>query len=401
MTPQSLAFARRDEHRVLAGVAGGFADQHGIDPMVVRGVLVVLSFAAGLGLLLYAVGALVSQPAGTPMPAGHPRDARRGASVVAIFLGLLLIVRSTGIWMGDALMVPLVVVGAGVVVLGLMTPTMDERSNAAQWTDVGTGPRARARLLTGAVLVAVGLLMVGAREGVSRNVRTGAFATALTVVGVAVLLGPWLARLAREAAEDRRQRIRLHEREMMAAHLHDSVLQTLALIQRTADDPRRTVTLARQQERDLREWLYGPQSLTGGTLASAMRAMTSDVETTYDITIELVMVGDADLTDAYLGLVAAAREACVNAAKHSGVAAASVYVEVRLQSVECWIRDRGRGFDVAEHETSGTERRGIADSIEARLERFGGTARIESAHGAGTEVHLVLPVTVAAQGTGR
>lgn len=394
MLPSALSFARRDDRRVVAGVAGGFADQHGLDPVVVRGALVVLSLAGGLGLLLYAVAALVSEPSGSTLPQPHPRDARRTASVTSIALGLILIVRSTGLWLGDALMVPVIVVVSGLVVLGMFMPETRAADAATPWAELSTGPRARTRLLVGSLLVAVGLVLVGVRGGVSSNVRIGAFATAFTVVGATVVLGPWLTRLAREAAEDRRQRIRLHERELMAAHLHDSVLQTLALIQRTADDPRRTVTLARQQERDLREWLYGAPGSGGvaGTLGAAMRAMVSDVESTYDITIELVIVGDAELSAANAGVVAAAREACVNVAKHSGVTSASVYVEVGTNEVECWVRDRGRGFEPSDGSRPATRQRGVADSIEARLDRLGGRARVQSRVGAGTEVHLAVPV---------
>ncbi|MEK7423858.1 MAG: PspC domain-containing protein [Actinomycetota bacterium] len=397
MLARSLSFARRDDRRVLAGVAGGFADQHGIDATVVRGVLVVLTFAAGLGLLLYAFGALVSEPAGAALPPRHPTDARRVVSVVCVGLGMLLVVRSTGVWLGDALMVPLAVVIAGIVVLGLIRPDLHDRSDDSHWSELASGPRARTRLFAGAALVAVGLVIVGTRGGVSSNVRTGVLATAFTVLGIAVLLGPWLAGMARSAAEDRRQRIRLNEREAMAAHLHDSVLQTLALIQRTAGDPRRTVTLARQQERDLREWLYGTTDAVSGSLTSAMRAMVSDVEATYDITIELVMVGDADLTDTHAGLVAAAREACVNVAKHSGATSAAVYVEVGPTELECWVRDRGRGFDQADAALRRTERRGITDSIDARLERLGGRSHIESVPDVGTEVHLAVPVSAVSQ----
>jgi signal transduction histidine kinase/phage shock protein PspC (stress-responsive transcriptional regulator) len=382
MHSNRLSFARRDDHRVLAGVASGFADQHGLPVSLVRAALVVLTLAGGLGLLLYAVGAVASAPSGTPMPAAHPHDASRIASVVCIAAGLMLVVRSSGVWLGDEVMVPLVVVVAGIAVFA---------------PDSGDG--ARARLLGGAALVALGLVLVGTNGGVSSNVRTGTFATALTVLGVAVLLGPWLTRLARDAAEDRRQRIRLNEREAMAAHLHDSVLQTLALIQRTADDPRRTVSLARQQERDLREWLYGTPDAVTGNLSEAMRAMVGDVETTYDVTIELVMVGDVELTDTHAALVAAAREACVNAAKHSGVVTIAVYAEVGVTDVECWVRDRGIGFQQANASVDpvNSGRRGIADSIEARLARHGGTAHIESIPGAGTEVHLIVPRPVGAQ----
>ena len=185
----------------------------------------------------------------------------------------------------------------------------------------------------------------------------------------------------------------------MAAHLHDSVLQTLALIQRTADDPRRTVTLARQQERELREWLYGPRDARGSmvdSLAAALRRAASEVEAAYDVRIEVVIVGDAPMDDAVDALAQATREACVNAAKHSGVDEVSVYAEVRGgwggtpgAVAEVFVRDRGRGFDRA---AAAPDRRGIAQSIEARLERVGGSARIDSSPGEGTEVQLSAPV---------
>ncbi|MEZ5251912.1 MAG: ATP-binding protein, partial [Ilumatobacteraceae bacterium] len=235
-----------------------------------------------------------------------------------------------------------------------------------------------------------GLLLVGAREGTSSSVRVGAIATALTVIGVVVLVGPWLTRLAQEAAAERRERIRVQEREAMAAHLHDSVLQTLALIQRTADDPRRTITLARQQERELRAWLYGARaSSSSTTLASSLRQVVHEVESAYDVQVDLVVVGDAPVGDAVDALVAATREACINAAKHAGTTEVSVFAEVRDGAAEVFVRDRGVGFDRA---TVAADRRGIAHSIEGRLDRVGGTAQVESAPGAGTEVQMRAPV---------
>jgi signal transduction histidine kinase len=282
------------------------------------------------------------------------------------------------------------------VVIGVVRPDVGEKPWQAfagtPGAELTTGRRARFRLSAGALLVAFGLVLVGVRENASSSVRVGAFATALTVIGVATLVGPWLTRLAQEAAAERRERIRSQEREAMAAHLHDSVLQTLALIQRTADDPRRTVTLARQQERELREWLYGTRD-AGGTMvdsfAAALRRMAAEVEAAYDVRLEVVVVGDAQMTEATDAVTQAAREACVNAAKHSGAAEVSVYAEVRDASADVFVRDRGAGFDRAE---AAPDRRGIAQSIEARLERVGGSARIDSAPGEGTEVHLRVPV---------
>ena len=241
-------------------------------------------------------------------------------------------------------------------------------------------------------LIAVGLVLVGASHGISSGVRVGVYATALTILGVTVLLGPWLARVAQEITAERRQRIRLDEREAMAAHLHDSVLQTLALIQRTADDPRRTITLARRQEAELRQWLYGNADTAATTLTGALQTMVDEVEDLYDIRIEHVVVGDRPIDERFVALIGAIREACVNTAKHGAVVDVAVYVEIRAGAVEAFVRDRGVGFDVA----AVTEGHGISQSIRARLERIGGTAVVESSPGQGTEVRLSVPLDVMA-----
>jgi len=397
-----LAFVRRDEHRVLAGVAGGFADQHGIDPTVVRGALVVLTFAGGLGLVLYALGALLAVSPSTTHPRPHPLDQRRNASVACVAAGATIVMRSTGLWLGDTVMVALGAVVSGLVLLSVLRPARIEDGSAgvatgapdragASWplADLLAGRHARARLTAGAVLVAIGLVMVGAAGGVSRSLQVGVFATATTIVGIALVLGPWLARVAQEASAERRQRIRAQEREAMAAHLHDSVLQTLALIQRSADDPRRTVTLARQQERELRSWLYGGADARASTLAGAVRTVADEVEASYGALVEVVVVGDAAMDDTLASFVAAIREACINAAKHSGVSTMAVYIEVEERALEAFVRDRGRGFDA--DASASPDRRGIADSIVGRITRLGGTATIESTPGTGTEVHVTLP----------
>ncbi len=392
----SLTFHRRDDSRIVAGVASGFADEHGVDVTLVRSALVVLTFAGGLGLVLYAIAGLLAKPPAAAHEV-RPLDPQRNLAVSVVVAGLLLVVRSTGLWLGDAVMVPLGAVAIGLVLIGVVRPEVGERPWQAlagtPVTELTSGRRARLRLVAGASLVAFGLVLVGVQETTSNSVRVGAFATALTVIGVATLVGPWLTRLAQEAAAERRARIRSQEREAMAAHLHDSVLQTLALIQRTADDPRRTVTLARRQERELREWLYGPREANGAmvdSLNAALRRTAREVEAAYDVRVEVVMVGDAPMDDAVDALTQAAREACVNAAKHSGVSEVSVFAEVRGEHAEVFVRDRGRGFDRAD---AAPDRRGIAQSIESRLERVGGSARIDSAPGEGTEVHLRAPVS--------
>jgi signal transduction histidine kinase/phage shock protein PspC (stress-responsive transcriptional regulator) len=400
-----LAFDRRDDRRVLLGVAGGFADQHGVDVVVVRAAIVMLSFAGGLGVVLYALGHLLAGARHADLPPAHPLDQRRNLSVAAMALGAALIMRGTGLWLGDALMVTIIVVVSGVALLGVLRPGSVDLGRGSDGSStlaaVVAGRHARERIIAGAALIAVGLVLVSRSGGVSTSLRIGVYATALTIVGVAVLLGPWIARAAQEASEERRQRIRLDEREAMAAHLHDSVLQTLALIQRNAADPRRTVTLARRQEAELRQWLYGSADTSAKTLAGAVRAMLHEVEDLYDVRIEPVVVGDRPMTDEFAALIAAMREACVNAAKHSGVEDVSVFVEVATDRVDAFVRDRGVGFDRSAVTGEG---RGIRQSIEARLDRIGGQATIETSPGHGTEVRLSIPLRAepaGANSTGR
>ncbi|MDO5684076.1 MAG: histidine kinase, partial [Propionibacteriaceae bacterium] len=176
------------------------------------------------------------------------------------------------------------------------------------------------------------------------------------------------------------------ERADMAAHLHDSVLQTLALIQKRADDPRTVATLARKQERELRTYLYG-DVLREQTLKAALTAAAAEVDDERGIPVEVVCVGDCDLTDDLGAMIRAAREAILNAAKHSGASRIDVYAEVDEDVVEIFIRDRGRGFDIGD---IGDDRMGVKGSIIGRMERHGGTARIRSSAEDGTEVRLEM-----------
>lgn len=174
----------------------------------------------------------------------------------------------------------------------------------------------------------------------------------------------------------------------MAAHLHDSVLQSLALIQRT-DDPKKMVTLARAQERDLRAWLYNPEAADEDTLRGALASAASKVEEVHDIPVSVVVVGDDELSaSSQRAIVGAATEAMMNAASHSGADKVSVFAEASADGVEIFVTDQGRGFDA---DTIGEDRRGISESINGRMARNGGTAHIDSTSGVGTEVHLTIP----------
>jgi signal transduction histidine kinase len=241
----------------------------------------------------------------------------------------------------------------------------------------------RIRLASGAALVVAGAVWSLARANFSA-IRDGLLAVIVTVIGIALITGPWWMRLMAQLSNERAERIRSQERADIAAHLHDSVLQTLALIQRNASSPREVARLARGQERTLRDLLYGNRAASG-QFADELRAAAAEVEDAYAVAVDVVIVGDAPLNDDLAALVAAAREALVNAAKHSGVDTVSVYAEFEPNQVSVFVKDRGVGFDVDE---IADDRQGIRGSIIARVERHGGTVRIDSSKGAGTEVEI-------------
>jgi signal transduction histidine kinase len=258
-----------------------------------------------------------------------------------------------------------------------------------------TGRILRRVLVGGAVLAGTGvalaaLIATGGREGPD---AAGAVATfAILVAGLLLLVGvvvlPWLFLLARTLTRERAARVRAEERAEVATHLHDSVLQTLTLIQKRTGDPAAMARLARHAERELRGWLYGPDAGVPADLAGTLRAAAAEVEDRFAVSVELVTVGTCPLDERVRGVAAAAGEALTNAAKHAGVATVSVYAEVTGDQLLVAVRDRGRGFDPA---ATGRDRHGLAESILGRMRRLGGTATIHTAPGSGTEVELRLP----------
>jgi signal transduction histidine kinase len=228
-------------------------------------------------------------------------------------------------------------------------------------------------------------MLAGAVIFLGTNGRSGPFIVPGAVVGALVLVvGPWIWQLTSERAE----RIRIQERAEVAARVHDSVLQTLALVQRHAGDAHRVSALARRQERELRRWLYGSGVADVASLVDALTEAAADVEELHGVRIELASAGDVPLSEAVGQLVLAAREAMTNAAKFSGADEVFVYAESGQDGVVVFVRDAGVGFDRA---AVAPDRRGIADSIEGRMQRAGGIATVASAPGAGTEVELKLP----------
>jgi signal transduction histidine kinase len=239
-----------------------------------------------------------------------------------------------------------------------------------------------------ALVIAAGFAFLQATGALSAA-RDVVLAVIAAVVVLAVIFAPWVVRLLRSLTEERAERIRSQERAEMAAHLHDSVLQTLALVQRRSGDPQEVAALARRQERELRAWLAErPAPGQVARLAPALEAAAAEVEATHGVPVEVVVVGERELDPALEAVVAAAREAMTNAAKFGGGSPVDVYAESDDDCVRVFVRDRGPGFDPA---GVPPDRRGVRESIVGRMERHGGRARIASGPDTGTEVELELP----------
>ncbi len=252
----------------------------------------------------------------------------------------------------------------------------------------GGGWRAWLRIVAGLMLLVAAIVLFSLRSGSLSVALNVGLAAAFGIVGLGFMVGPWLLRLSSDLSEEREARVRSEERADVAAHLHDSVLQTLALIQRSAGDPATVTRLARAQERDLRSWLFDSTGEGPATLAAALRSVAAEVEDAHGVHVEVVCVGDAPVTDEDRPLVLAAREAMTNAAKHSGAGTVDVYAEATSTGVEIFVRDRGVGFDPAH---VAEDRQGVRGSIVGRMERHGGSASVRSVPGEGTEVRLSLP----------
>ncbi len=405
---------RTRDNRVLGGVCAGIARTYGFDPVVLRILTVALVFAGGSGLVLYVAAWLLlpQEGADQSLATAAVRDRRYDpaemVALAAVLLGVLLLVRGTGIWFGDAIVWPVLLSGVGLAVIWRQAGGDDRASllrvvDRIPTVDIRSRRAALARVVIGVGLVVSGVAAFLAASDAFSAVGQGLFATAVIVAGLAVVTGPWWLRMGRDLARERRERIRSEERAEVAAHLHDSVLQTLALIQRNADDPRTVVTMARRQERELRSWLYQGHEPTdpgaaamaaagtaspAGTLAAAVTRVAEEVEVDHGVSIDVVAVGETPLDDRYEAMVAAAREAMVNAAKWSGATSVSVYTEVSDDEVKVFVRDWGTGFDPAD--VAG-DRHGLRESITGRMARHGGQAVVRTGPGEGTEIQLHMP----------
>jgi signal transduction histidine kinase len=380
----SWPFYRSRSERMLAGVAGGIAKSVGLNPVYVRAAFVSLSLAGGVGLILYIVLALVI-PDRPPDDMEHitpPATRRRLIGMAMMFVAVMLVLQMIGLWLGT------VVWPTTLVVFGLAMAIDTSGINYERSLQGATaGRRSSWLVIAGLGMMVAGLVVV--LRSLDRLQSFGVLAIALIVAigGFAIVAGPWLWSLIEDLRTERRARIRSEEKAEVAAHLHDSVLQTLALIQRT-DDPKKMVTLARSQERDLRSWLFDENSTDADSIAGALTSAATRVETAHDVPVSVVVVGEASLpSDKQGALISATTEAMMNAAEHSGATKVSVYAEMADGTIDVYVTDQGDGFD---RDSVGEDRKGIGESIEARMQRHGGTATIESIAGEGTEVYLTM-----------
>ncbi len=374
---------RRRSGRLIAGVAGGIADRMRIDDLYVRAGFLVLALVWGLGGIVYLLLWVVTLDRIEDRSPSPGVDENRRNGYLLAFAGGLLALRALGVWSGDRL-----ILSAGAVIFGtaflMDRRDIDPRSAILALFDPNSG-RFRTRAVLGILLLLPGLGIMSAT--VAPALDTVLLAVVATGMGMLVLFGPWVWRLVTDLGTERSKLIREQERAAMAAHLHDSVLQTLALIQRT-DDPRRVIALARVQERELRRWLYGPEPTDGPELLSlALQKEVDRIESTFAIPVHLVTVGDQPVDDRIGAMVASAGEAMANAARHSGASRISLYCEVTEESADLWVSDLGHGFDL---DSIPADRRGVTDSIIGRMASRGGKATVVSQPGSGTEVHLQM-----------
>ncbi len=378
---------RSEDDRIIAGVCGGLGRWLSVDPPLLRLAFAWGSALGGAGLILYAALA-VALPA-APAELQHrsrplPRRLAIRVGFALQFAGAATLLSALGLapdHVGVLIVAALAAIGGALLWRAAVGALQDRETPRS-------GLIAGVRVIGGIALLGAGATISLQPEGVG-SVGVALIVAATVAGGAALLFGPSLRRARQDAQHERLERIRADERAAVAARLHDSVLQTFAVIQRLDDASPRVQGLARSQERELRAWLYGGEQPDGPlTLASALRHATEEVELLHGIAIDLVQPVDAPMDADVEALVQATREAMVNVARHAGVKDASVLARVTPQEIAIYVRDRGEGFDPA---AVSPDRRGVRDSIVGRMQRHGGTAIVTSEVGDGTEVELRLP----------
>ena len=383
--------------RRLGGVCAGIARHLGVSVRLVRLLMVLLTvFGPGLVTYLFIWAATTEDQA----PAAGSRAARAveglaesawgpvvAVGVLIVLTGVVIGLEMAGVDARAGLLVPLLLLAGGAIVAW----THLDEARRAHW--IGDGTRSRGlvwmRLALGAGLAVVGLVVLGFGGSSVDQLGNLLLAAVAVFAGVLIIGAPWALRLWSDFRTEQLAAARATERADIAAHLHDSVLQTLALIQRRAADPTSVAQLARAQERELRAWLYAGPVGSETTLASAATAAAHEVEDATGVAVDLVVTGDRDLEPHGAALVRALREALLNATRH-GRPPVTAYVEIGRLGVEAYVRDRGEGFDL---EQVPPDRLGVRGSILERMDRHGGSARVRRRED-GTEVELRLPAPV-------
>lgn len=400
--PAPRRMYRLQSGRFLVGVCAGLAEHLRVPTTWVRWGFVLTTLVAGVGLPAYVLLWIFTPVGYVVDPASGEVCADEGSTLMArlrgvgtgwrlLALGLLALAVGVPLTSGAVTLgLPVGTIAAVAAVVGgavIAWSHLDEEERR-QW--LGGDPHGRTgmvRVAAGAVLAVVGAVVLTTRGRGTAILWDVLIATLAVLAGLALVLAPWALRFWRRFQAEQASRVRETERADIAAHLHDSVLQTLALIQRT-DDPARVAQLARSQERELRTWLYGGGKAATDSLATAAADAAAEVEELHGVPVDLVVTGDRDWDDGCEALVRALREALLNAVRHAAPPV-TAYVEVGPARVEAFVRDHGAGFDL---DDIPHDRLGVRESILGRMERHGGTARIRRLE-TGTEVELCLPVS--------
>lgn len=416
VVPPFRKLYRDPDNKIVAGVAAGIAEHLGVRTVIVRVVFIGLLAANGLGALLYVAFWAVLPAARSERKGGRSANSLlQGVGLAALGAGVITLRAHLPGFGDESTLVALAAVialGAGIIwhqadpqrrrrIIGAESVPV-----TANVTLVASVPRVAdpaesfgdrrwfpVRMIGGGLLVVVGIIgILGLFAPMTVNglgaTLTGLVFGLLALAGLVLALAPLFYRVFGQLREERVARIREQERAEVAAVVHDQVLHTLALIQRNAGDTTSVMRLARGQERTLRNWLYKPVASPSDRLAAALEQAAAEVEDTYAISVETVVVGDAEYDDRVAALVAATREALVNAARHAKVGTVSLYAEVEEEKFSVFVRDRGAGFDLSSVDS---DRHGVRGSIIGRMQRHGGHADVRSAPGEGTEVELTMP----------